>query len=226
MRRHLDQQLHGQPGDHQEGGQLDQRFEADGQNHAPVMHRGIDGVRAEQNRKHSQDECQPKAGIDTVGHDARHHRADPQGIVGTRNRLYLQRDVGQGSDQRDDRHQRRDLVALAVTGGDEIRDRGGLLALTDINQLAEEGMKQQEDQDRSQVDGEKGQAMLGGIADRAEEGPGSAVDRQRQGVDQRLVTHDPATGLPVPPVGDIEQYRQVEGGNRDDDLGGYQGAPR
>ena len=146
-----------------------------------------------------------------------------EGVFRPRDRLDLQRDVRQRSDQGNNGNQRGDLVAFAVTGGNEVGDRGGLLTLAYIHQLLQKRVEKHEHQDGAEIDGEEGKPGLGSVADRAEKGPGSAIDCQRKSVDQRLVARNLARWLTIAPVGDIKKYRQVSGGAGNDEFGADQG---
>jgi hypothetical protein len=78
----------------------------------------------------------------------------------------------------------------------------------DPDQLAQKPPPADEDQRRAEVDGQELQPRAGGVAHRAVEGPGGAVDRQRKCVDQRRA--QPAK-LPLPsPAFDQEGHREKE----------------
>ena len=94
-------------------------------------------------------------------------------------RLELQRDIGHRSDDRDQRDGSGDRLALAVARADEVGDRGDVLAFGELDHAAQQRRAQPDHQDRADIDREEIDAGAGGKADRAEEGPGRAVDRQR-----------------------------------------------
>ena len=98
--------------------------------------------------------------------------------------LELKRDVGHRADDGDQRHGRGHRLALAVARGDEIGDRRDVLRLGELDDPAQERRAEADHQDRADIDRQKVDTGAGGKADRAEEGPGGAVDRQRQRIDQ------------------------------------------
>ena len=102
-----------------------------------------------------------------------------------RHGLQLQGDVGQRAGDGDDRDDGGDGLALAVAGGEEVGDRGDVLALGEAHDAQQEAPAEREQQDRAEIDGDEIVAGGGGNADAAEERPGGAVDRQRQGIDER-----------------------------------------
>ena len=102
-----------------------------------------------------------------------------------RHRLQLQGDVGQRAGDGDDGDDGGDRLALAVAGGQEVGDRGDVLALGQAHDAQQEAPAEHEQQDRPEIDGDEIVAGGGGKADAAEERPGGAVDGQRQGIDQR-----------------------------------------
>ena len=107
------------------------------------------------------------------------------GLERGRHRFELQRDVGNGADDGDQRDGRRHRLALAVARGDEVGDRGDVLRLGQPHDPHQQRREQADHQHRADIDGEEFVAGARGRADRAEEGPRRAIDRQRQRIDQQ-----------------------------------------
>ena len=99
-------------------------------------------------------------------------------------RLQLQGDVGDRADQGDDGDGRRDRLALAVARGDEVGDRGDVVGLGQPHHAHQQRRAKADHQDRAGIDRQELDAGAAGEADRAEERPRRAVDRQRQRIDQ------------------------------------------
>ena len=215
--------------DRQEGDQLDDRFEGD-REHQPVLMLGrVRVARAEGDRESGQHDRHDES---KVAED-RHRAGDGGGVRGgeedaerSRYRLQLQGDVGNGADHGDEAHERRDALALAVAGGDEIGDRGDVLRLGDAHDPGDEGLAEADHQDRADIDGDEVEAGAAGEPDRAEERPRGAVDRQGQRIDgrSRRPLHETAAGL-VAPMGDREQAAQInEGRQNDPPAGDHEGS--
>ena len=163
----------------------------------------------------------------------RHRAGDGGGVRGgeedaerSRYGLQLQGDVGNGADHGDEAHERRDALALSVAGSDEIGDRGDVLRLGDAHDPGDEGLAEADHQDRADIDGDEVEAGAAGKADRAEERPRGAVDRQGQRIDgrSRRPLHETAAGL-VAPMGDREQAAQInEGRQNDPPAGDHEGS--
>ena len=111
-------------------------------------------------------------------------RAPEQRVDRERHRLQLQGDVGQRAGHRDDGDDGGHRLALAVARGEEVGDRGDVLALGEPHDAQQEAPAEREQQDRPEIDREEVVARGGGEADAAEERPGRAVDGQRQGIDR------------------------------------------
>ena len=126
-----------------------------------------------------------------------------------RHRLELERDVGHRADDRDHRHGGGDRLALAVARGDEVGDRGDVLRLGELDHAPQQRRAKPDHQDRADIDREEVDAGAGGEADRAEEGPGGAVDRQRQRIDQHAGAAALARRQPVAIAGDDEQQADI-----------------
>ena len=92
---------------------------------------GIDVAGAEQNgegRHRQRDEERNVAEQRTADVDGRRDMGE-DGFERGRDRFELQRDVGNGADDRDQRDGRGNRLALAVARGDEVGDRGDVLRL-------------------------------------------------------------------------------------------------
>ena len=126
-----------------------------------------------------------------------------------RHRLELQRDVRHGTYDRDDSHRGGDRLALAVARRDEVGDRGDVLRLGELDHAPEQRRAKPDHQDRADIDREEVDAGAGGETDRAEEGPGGAVDRQRQRIDQHAGAAALARRQPVAIAGDAEQQADI-----------------
>ena len=112
-------------------------------------------------------------------------RLRQDGLQRRRDRLELQRDVGDRADDGDQRHRRRHRLALAVARGDEVGDRGDVLRLGEPHDAHDQRRAEPDHQDRPDIDSEEIVAGARGRADRAEERPRGAIDRERQRIDQR-----------------------------------------
>jgi hypothetical protein len=205
--------------DHQEGDELHDRLERDGQ-HEPVLVLG--GVRvagAERN-------CEA---CEHHGHDKRQiaeerHRASERGVGGREkdaegrgDGFELQGDVGDRAHDGDQAHDGGDALAFAVAGSHEVGDRGDVLRLGDAHDARHQRLAEADDEDRPDIDGEEVEAGAAGEADGPEERPRGAIDRQRERVDGRArrPLHEAASRL-VAPMGDREQAAQVDEGRQND----------
>jgi hypothetical protein len=84
------------------------------------------------------------------------HQADR-----ARDRLQLQRDVGDVADGGDERGDRRDGEALAVARGQEVGAGGDVFGLRQPHDPLQQRIAEQEDQDRADIDGQEFEAALG-----------------------------------------------------------------
>ena len=186
----------------QEGRELDQRLGGNGNDQALLVLGGVDMAGAEQDRerRHRQGDDEGGVGrqIELLQRARAEQRVDREG-----HRLQLQRDVGQGAGNGDDGDGGGDGLTLAVAGSKEVGDRGDVLALGQPHDAQQEAPAESKKQDRTEVDGEEVVALGGGEPDAAEERPGGAVDRERQGVDQR-----PAVARPGEAAGTVGIPRQ------------------
>ena len=159
--------------------QLDDRFSRHRQHQAVLVLGCVGMPRSEQHRKgrhrqrhHERDIADQRHAGDGVilAHDGFERRAD---------RLQLQRDVGHRPDDGDDRHRCGDRLALAVTGRDEVGDRGDVLRFRQLNDPSQQRRTEHDQDHRADIDGQEVDAVAGGETDRAEKRPRRAVDRQR-----------------------------------------------
>lgn len=172
-----DEDAHGE-----EGGELDQRLEGDGQDHAAVVFGDIQAAGTEddgEQRQHQRHDQRRVLGAGTGGVGA---GADQQ-VHPEDDTFQLQGDVGQHADHADQRHHHRQCLRLAVAGGDEVGDGGDVLLLADHDHLLQHPGREQHQQHRSEVDRQERPELVGGLADRAEEGPAGAVHCQGEAVD-------------------------------------------
>ena len=206
--------------DREEGEQLDDRFGGDRQHQTVLVFGGVDMAGAEQHRegRHRQRDEQRNIAEQRLrgagaGRDMRQDR-----FQRSRHGFELQRDIGNGADDGDQRDGCRHRLALAVTRGDEVGDRGGVLRLGQPHDADEQRREQADHQRRADIDGEEFVAGARGRADRAEEGPRGAIDRQRQRIDQQpaaAVAAEPALAVPV--ARHQEQQADIRKCRRDDD---------
>ena len=122
----------------------------------------------------------------------------------------MQRNIGHGCDQHDQRHDRRDGLALAVARGNEIRDRMDVCLTAHARDALQQGIAESEQQHGPEQNRQVIPALRGGGAHEAVEGPGCAIDADREGIDQRVPR--PAGRAEAPAVADArdpEQQREV-----------------
>ncbi len=181
--------------------QLDDRLHRDRQDQSVLMFRRIGVARAEHDGEachhHRHDEGKVEE-MEIAAADAIiarvHHRRDR-----TRDRFQLERDIGNGADQRDDRHDHGNGRVLAITRRDEVRDRGQFLGLRQFHDTPDDGHSQREGEDRAGIDAEKFKPAFGGKTHATKIGPGCAIDRKAERVDDRppLVGSGLASSLAV-----------------------------
>ena len=206
--------------DGEKGEQLDDQFGGDRQHQAVLVLGGVDMAGAEQHRegRHRQRHEQRNVAEQRLrGAGAGRHMREDR-LQRRRHRFELQRDIGNGADDGDQRDGSRHRLGLAITRGDEIGDRGDVLRLGQPHDADEQRRKQADHQRRADIDGEKFIARARGRADRAEEGPRGAIDRQRQRVDQQpaaAVAAEPAFAVAV--ARHQEQQADIGKRRRDDD---------
>ncbi|MNO72306.1 hypothetical protein D3C76_632490 [compost metagenome] len=205
--------------DGEEGRQLDQRFEGDGQHHAAVVFGDVQAARAEDDGEQREDQRHQQRRVlraDTGGVGA---GADQQ-VHAEDDALQLQGDVGQHADHADQRHHHGERLRLAVARGDEVGDGGDVLLLADQDHLLQHPGREQHQQHRPEVDRQERPELPGGLADRAKEGPTGAVHRQRQAIDPGSQTRRQRRTAAVAIEGDGEQDGHVEEGDRGDQPAG------
>src|SRR5258708_29507466 len=131
-------------------------------------------------------------------------------MVAGRDGLQLQGDIGRDDDDRDDRHQPAEQLALPVPRGDEIGDGCDAVALADAQDLPHHRPPQHGDQRRPEIDRQEVHAARRRPADAAIEGPRRAVDGDRERVDIGA-GDDAAAGIGalVAPICDLEQKAQI-----------------
>ena len=175
---------HEQP-DGQEGRELDERLRRDRQHQAVLVLRRIDMARTEKNGEGGECERDDEGRVEAEYRQLFERRRAEQRFDRDRRGLELECDVGKCAQHRDDGRDRRNLVTLAVTCGDEVGDRCQILTLCDPNDAQDQRDAEHEHQDRSEIDRNEIIAAGRGEPDAAEERPGRAVDRQRQGIGDR-----------------------------------------
>lgn len=174
--------------DQDEGDQLDQRFHGDGEHQAILMLGRVDvacakrhGETGQQERDdQSQRACGAARHHDLTRIERIEHHDDRAG-----DRLQLQGDIGHGANDADDRDQPGDLIGLAIARGDKVGDRGDVLRLGQPHDAQHQRRQQADDNERPDVNRQELQPALRGKANGTEEGPGGAIDRQRQRIDDR-----------------------------------------
>ena len=203
----------------EEGDQFDGGFRGDRQHQSVLVLGGVHMTRAEQNgegRHRHRDE---------QGNVAEHRRAAGvdidlrgDGLQRGGHRFELQSDIGDAADDGDHRHAGGDALAFAVAGGDEVGDRGDVLRLGEPDHPHQQRPEQANHQDRTDIDRQEVESGARGKADRAEEGPGRAVDRQRQRIDQQAragVAHRATAAVAI--ARDQEQQPDIAERDRDKD---------
>ena len=144
----------------------------------------IDMPRPEQDREGGHREGDDQGRVDAQAEKLKRQGTEQRGD-GKRHGFQLQRDVGKAAGDGDDGHEGTDGLALAVARGQEVGDRGDVLALRHAHNARDQAPPEREQKDRPEVDGEELVARRRGIADAAEERPGRAIDGKGKGVDQR-----------------------------------------
>jgi|GEM_PF-3044360 len=181
-------------------------------------------ARAEQDGEQGQGDGDDQRRVLRAGTCLGHIVAADQQVDAEHDALELQGDVGQDADQADQRHHDCQHLRFAVAGGDEVGDRGDVLLLTDQDHLLQHLWRQQQQQDRPQVDRQEGPQLFGRLADRAEECPAGAVDRQRQAVDPGPYAGRHRFTITVAIEGDGEQNSHVGKGDQSDQPTGQRHA--
>ena len=171
--------------DGQKGKELDHRLKRNGHDHTMMALVRIQIAGAKENSEERQPPRHPEGGGLHVrqcrGCGVRFCKRSKR----QRHRLQLQCNIGCRANDRQNGHDHREQVRLAIARRNEIGDRGDPLASANPHHFAQGPPPANHDQRRTQIDGDKFQPRARGKADRAIECPGGAIDRQRQGVDQR-----------------------------------------
>ena len=193
----------------QEGDELDDRLGRDREHQAVLVFGGVGLSRPEQHgeRRHRQrhDQCnvaddgQIGDGV-VFAHDGFEGRADG---------LELQRDVRHRSDDGDDCDGGGHRLAFAVARRDKVGDRSDVLGLGELDYPAQQRRAERDEDDGSDVDREKVDAVSGGESNRAEERPGRAVNRQRERIDQAAAAFALLARSPVAVAGDQKQEADI-----------------
>ena len=195
------------------GHQLDDGFGGDRQHQAVLMFGRVGLAGSEQHRERRHRQRHDQRDIADDRNRGKGLVLAQDGFERRRHRLELQRDVGNRSDDRDQGDGCGDGLALAVTRGDEIGDRGDVLRFRQLDHAAQQRRAERDHQDRADIDREKIHAGAGGESDRAEKRPGGAIDRQRQRIDQRAGAAALRRRQPVAMAGHQKQEPDVaEGG--------------
>ena len=185
--------------DGEQGDELDDRLDGDGGDDAVVALVGVEVAGAEQDGE-EREARSDQGGGGAPGLAAGDH------LVAAGYRLELERDVGRDRHDRDQGDEDGEGRALAVARRDQVGDRGDAVHAADAHELAQDRPPADEDQRRAEVDGDELEPAARGRPDGAVEGPGGAVDRDRQRVDDRRA-HPAQLALPGAAV-DVEGERE------------------
>lgn len=186
--------------DGQEGAQLDDRFQRHGKNEAILVFGRIRMARAEKDCEGGEHGCDRQGNIaeDEDGwidgcSVIIHHEADT-----ARNCFQLQRDIGNGADGGNAGGKRGDAEALAIARRQKIGDGGDVLGFGQPHDMAQQPVAKRKDENGADIDAKKLKPALRGKPDRAEKGPGGAIDGEAQRIDigrgvllQRAVRRSP-----------------------------------
>lgn len=167
-RAFVQQQDQGEDGDEQQGAQLDHRLQPDRLDQAAIVLGQVGTARPEQDGEEGQDAGQHQ-NRQTLG--PRHRRAGGQQGAGHRQRLQLQRDIGQRPQDGDDGDRRAQGLALAVARGHEVGHGADVLAPSGRRDPAPQRKQQRQADHRADVDGEILPPVARRRADRAIVGP-------------------------------------------------------
>ena len=172
--------------DADEGDELDDRLGRDRQHQALLVLGGVDVAGAEQHGegRHRESDEQRNIGEHRLGRAGLRPDLPEDGAQRRRHRFELQRDIGDGADDRDQRDGGGDGLRLAVTRRDEVRDRGDVLRLGEPHDAHDQRRAQPDHEDGADVNRQEVEAGARGKPDRAEERPGGAIDRERERIDE------------------------------------------
>ena len=174
--------------DGEKGQQLDEGFGRDRQHQPVLVLRCIDVACSKQDREHRQHKRHEQRdvaedryrGARPVDAQVGDHRRQ-----GFRDRLELQRDVGDRADHCDQGHYGGDALALAVARRDEVGHRGDVVCFCKPDDAAQQQVACSDHECRTDVDRQEVPALPACKANAAEECPGCAIDAERQRIDQR-----------------------------------------
>ena len=141
--------------DGEEGHQLDHRLEGNRRHHPLVPLGGVEMPGTEEHREQGQRRRNQQGRIQPPREDAGFDLTKQDRQAG-RHGLQLQCDVGHDANDRDYRHQSGEQLALAVTRGDEVGNRGNAVGLADAQHLDQDADEQQH-QRRTNIDGQEGE---------------------------------------------------------------------
>jgi hypothetical protein len=178
-----------------QGAELDHRLDGDGHDDAMVALGRVEVAGAEEDGEDREAHGRDERHEVRVGRDLAPFELAREGAEGERHGLELERDVGRDPRHRDHRDKGADPVRLSEARGDEVGDGRDALRPAHMHELAQEPPPADHDEARTQVDREVLEARARRVAHRAVEGPGGAVDRQGQGVDEGRA--QPAAPLPA-----------------------------
>ncbi len=203
--------------DGEERDQLDDRFRGDRQHQSILMLGGVDVTGAEQHgeRCHRQRDEQRDVAEHRLRETAIGRGVREDGAERRRHRFELERDVGDGAEDGDQRDGGGHRLALAVARGDEVGDRRDVLRFGEPYDAQNERQAEPDHQDGADVNGQKVEAGAGGEADRSEERPRGAVDRERKRVDQQSRAAEVPYSVAI--ARHDEQQPDVTERHRDDD---------
>lgn len=138
-------------------------------------------------------------------------------IVSYRDRLELQAVIRYQGQQDPEGRQGADRSALAVPQGEKVGQGGEFVLLADPQELAQEEPPEKGAQGRAEIDRQEANPLGGGPAHPAEKRQGGDVNRQGQGIDQRIGNDAAAPGPPpVAVIGNGEEDEEITDGR-----GGY-----
>ena len=120
---------HDEEADRQEGGELDEQLGRDRDDQAFLVLGGVDVAGAEQDGEGRHRQGDDEAPCRSANCSCCERTRAQQRVDRQRHRLQLQGDIGQRAGHGDDRDDGGDGLALAVAGGEEVGDRGDVLAL-------------------------------------------------------------------------------------------------
>ncbi|MNZ58902.1 hypothetical protein D3C78_769200 [compost metagenome] len=191
-----------------EGEQLDHGLEGDGDHHAAMVLGGVQVAGAEQYAEQGQQQGDAEGQLGRVARGPRRHRVGHQQIQPGDDGLELQHQVGKYPHDGDQADHHGQTLGLAIAGGDEVGDGGDVLALGHQDEAGQQAPAKQEHQHGAKIDGHRRPGGFARLPDGAEEGPGGAIDGERQAVEQGLALEPTALAL-VRHIGDEEQQAQI-----------------